>query len=166
MTSGAPLGSYELSSSGLMGGSTVLVQQAPVVPTITTSAMMSSQSPSMMTQSSMKTSPRTVADGAPMRGSAADRARSPVPHPGMAQNAIGKVRAMHAEVSLVEETLNAMQEEVAWLKERALHNKAGAIERCFMQNDKMIKQAYIHEWHVFAHMMRKIREVDGVHFAR
>jgi len=62
--------------------------------------------------------------------------------------------------------LNAMQEEVAWLKERALHNKAGAIERYFLQNDKMIKQAYIHEWHVFAHMMRKIREVDGVHFAR
>merc|ERR1719161_1709502 len=88
------------------------------------------------------------------------------PHHYEANEAIAKAREMHNEVSLLEQTLFDMQALIARLKEMALHNKAKNIERYFMGSDNLLMQGYLHEWHIFAQQMRKIHEIDGIHYAR
>jgi len=82
------------------------------------------------------------------------------PHVGMAEEAKQKVHLMHAEMQMVEATIESLQMTNAQLKRKLLNDRKCTLEKYFMSNDHLIKQAVVGEWKELMYMIHKKRAQD------
>lgn len=103
---------------------------------------------------------------APSTRTAKSRDESSPGRLGIAEEAKMKVCNMQEEMRMVESTIESLQRTNSALKNKMLSDRRSTLEKYFMSNDHLIKQAVVGEWKRYIQIVRRQRDLEGIDAAR
>merc|ERR1719326_1061327 len=74
------------------------------------------------------------------------RTQDPEHHVSVAKDAMEKMSLMHQEMAEVEATLNDLTKTNQWLKRKLITDRQDLLEKYFMADNHLLKQANLREW--------------------